>query len=581
MTLFADKYMWFILLICVFSIAILTMNLINIGNLDKYCPPKRKVTDTKGVDEDLDSQTFLLIRILNWIFGSLAVITGVYLINLWHERDDYKNELKTTLFVKLGCVAFLILSFVSLVCSSMTLSNITHDAFSCSEDDKDVTGNNILGIQHQSIKTLSITILAMCIFLFIMSIVMVYDVFFKKTVKQKKDDAKKALDDLAKVKPDQFGTKSMEDKLIAMRHALEEGAALNDDDKSSYDANILLIETKIQENGQKIDENKQKLLTESEKLKSSIEDTKKRLDATKNFTIYKDMFKGEMTTAKKKELFKYLCENAKNTHFKDLVADDAFYKQRKEPIAVYCKYGDEGYKELENFVSWTNRDEGVKGYLDHLCSDDSIEKDEKDIKLKSIFMIESYKELIKTKYGEAFKAMVDRNGNLYDDPFFKLQQGGQCKKPTAQPVSQTGVTELAVPVAKEEPQAEAKVEQLVAKVEKPPVKVEPAAAAGQANVEPAAAAGQVKKQTVTTKTPFSAAASSTSDSKDPLTVKYQDSFTLADLKENITKDEDDITKKGFVFSNYLSDRLRSANAAPHEKQLEKLWFSSKKNKNKK
>ena len=151
-------------------------------------------------------------------------------------------------------------------------------------------------------------------------------------------------------------------------------------------------------------------------------------------------------------------------------------------------------------------------------------------------MIESYKELIKTKYGDAFKVMVDRNGNLYDDPFFKLQQGGQCKKPTAQPVSQTGVTELAVPVAKEEPQAEAKVEQLVAKVEKQPVKV-----------EPAAAAGQVKKQTVTTKTPFSAAASSTSDSKDPLTVKYQDSFTLADLKENITKDEDDIAKKGFVF----------------------------------
>ena len=446
MTLFADKYMWFILLICVFSIAILTMNLINIGNLDKYCPPKRKVTDTKGVDEDLDSQTFLLIRILNWIFGSVAVITGVYLINLWHERDDYKNELKTTLFVKIGCVAFLILSFVSLVCSSMALSNVTHDAFSCSEDDKDVTGNNILGIQHQSIKTLSITILAMCIFLFIMSIVMVYDVFFKKTVKQKKDDAKKALDDLAKVKSDQFGTKSMEDKLIAMRHALEEGAALNDDDKSSYDANILLIETKIQENGQKIDENKQKLLTESEKLKSSIEDTKKRLDANKNFTIYKDMFKGEMTTAKKKELFKYLCENAKNTHFKDLVADDAFYKQRKEPIAVYCKYGDDGYKELENFVSWADRN-NVKGYFDHLCSDDSTEKDEKDIKLKSIFMIESYKELIKTKYGDAFKVMVDRNGNLNDDPFFKLQQS-LCKKAEAPPVSQaTSITELARPAA--------------------------------------------------------------------------------------------------------------------------------------
>lgn len=586
--------MWFILLICVFSIAILTMNLINIGNLDKYCPPKRKVTDTKGVDEDLDSQTFLLIRILNWIFGSVAVITGVYLINLWHERDDYKNELKTTLFVKIGCVAFLILSFVSLVCSSMTLSNVTHDAFSCSEDDKDVTGNNILGIQHQSIKTLSITILAMCIFLFIMSIVMVYDVFFKKTVKQKKDDAKKALDDLAKVKPDQFGTKSMEDKLIAMRHALEEGAALNDDDKSSYDANILLIETKIQENGQKIDENKQKLLTESEKLKSSIEDTKKRLDANKNFTIYKDMFKGEMTTAKKKEIFKYLCENAKNTHFKDLVADDAFYKQRKEPIAVYCKYGDEGYKELENFVSWTDRDEGVKKYLDHLCSDDSIEKDEKDIKLKSIFMIESYKELIKTKYGDAFKVMVDRNGNLYDDPFFKLQQGGLCKKPTAQPVSQpVPVTELAraappaavvQPVAKvEEPAAVA----VQANAENPPVKAEnPLVKTEQKQVKLVSddKLSPLPLEEPTVETPVSAAASSAS-AYDPAILPDNSEFYKDVIDTKYKKSDLDLLFTGknlpiSVKGNLLERSVRASRASA-EDQEKPLWFSSKKNKNKK
>ena len=60
MTLFYDKYTWFLIGICTFSIVILTMNFINIGNIDSYCPPKNKVTDTKGVDAELDSQTFLL-----------------------------------------------------------------------------------------------------------------------------------------------------------------------------------------------------------------------------------------------------------------------------------------------------------------------------------------------------------------------------------------------------------------------------------------------------------------------------------------------------------------------------------------
>ena len=305
-----------------------------------------------------------------------------------------------------------------------------------------------------------------------------------------------------------------------------------------------------------------------------------------------------------------MCENAKNTHFKDLVADDAFYKQRKEPIAVYCKYGDEGYKELENFVSWTDRDEGVKKYLDHLCSDDSIEKDEKDIKLKSIFMIESYKELIKTKYGDAFKVMVDRNGNLYDDPFFKLQQGGLCKKAAAQPVSPP-VTELARPaVAVGQPQAaavQAKEEQLAAKVE-------PVAAAGQANVEnppvkvenQPAAAEKVKTEqkqapvqvvsddksspppleepTVTTKTPVSAPASSVS-AYDPAIlpddyVLYKDvidtKYKKSDLDLLFTGKNLPISVKG----NLLERSVRAGRASA-EDQEKPLWFSSKKNKNKK
>jgi len=402
------------------------MNLINIGNLDKYCPPKRKVTDDKGVDAELDSQTFLLIRILNWIFGSIAAITGVYLINEWHNRDDYANELKTTLFIKLFSVLFIILAFVCVVCSAMVLSNVTHDKFSCNEDTTDVTGQLILGIQHQSIKTYCITIVIMCVFLFIMSLFMTYDVFFKKTDKQKKADADKALKDLASIKSEQYGTKAVEEKLISIRNALEQGATLNTDDKPTYESNMLSVDQKLHENQEKIETNKQKILEDSEKVKASISDSKTRLEADKNFRIYKDMFKDEsvdsMTSTKKRDLFKYLCENNKNKYFKELVESDPFYKTRKDSIAVYCTYGTDGYKELENFESFANRGE-VQKYFVELCKDDWDSFDTKEMKLKSILMIPHFKDLIiktNTEYG---KALLDpTTGKPQEKPFIRLKQ---------------------------------------------------------------------------------------------------------------------------------------------------------------
>ena len=569
------------------------MNLINIGNLDKYCPPKRKVTDDKGVDAELDSQTFLLIRILNWIFGSIAAVSGVYLINEWHNRDDYANELKTTLFIKLFSVLFIILTFVCMVCSAMVLSNVTHDKFSCNEDTTDVTGQLIPGIQHQSIKTYCITIVIMCVFLFIMSLFMTYDVFFKKTDKQKKADADKALKDLAGIKSEQYGTKAVEEKLMSIRSALEQGATLNTDDKPTYESNMLSVDQKLHENQEKIETNKQKILEDSEKVKASISDSKTRLEADKNFRIYKDMFRDEsvdsMTSTKKRDLFKYLCENNKNKYFKELVESDSFYKTRKDSIAVYCTYGTDGYKELENFESFANRG-AVQKYFDELCKDDWDSFDTKDMKLKSILMIPHFKDLIIKTNSEYGKALLDSTtGKPQEKPFSRLRQF-VCKPETQVQTQQTStigqrpVIQAATVIKKEHDDAPDTMAV--------PMTTAPVTMAVPMTVPmtvPMAVPMAVVKQELDDM-PILEPASKVNSPVN--VVKKEDNFVdhtgdILPASSSVTKYDSSILKTLDELTNYngeldmsdmknLNDRIKIARNAPVEKQQQPLWFSSKK-----